>query len=116
MILGIVLGMLGRFVKAVAIAALTPILEKNVFKTVAAGSPVVVSMSRLIAVAFAVVMLREFWLGGINGWPDAMLGITTVLALPLMKALEAANQDEVLEVARALLARLPSELDNHRKF
>jgi hypothetical protein len=101
----IVLPYLLRALKSLGTTALTPVLEKNVVKTLGHASPIVVSMSRLIAMAFAAVMLREFWRSGINGWPDATLGIATVLALPLMSNLERANPDEVLAVTRLLLAR-----------
>ena len=104
-----------------SVTALTPVLEKNVVKTIGHDSPLVVSMSRLIAMAFAAVMLREFWRSGIDGWPDAALGIATVLALPVMSNLERANPDEVLAVTRLMLSRLganqraePSKFDDHR--
>jgi hypothetical protein len=98
-----------RSARSISAAALTPVLEKNVARTRALPSPIVVSMSRLIAVAFAVVMLHEFWRKGIDGWPDATLGIATVLALPLMKALETADPGELLAVTRMLLVRLGGE-------
>lgn len=106
------------FVKSIGTAAITPVLEKNIGKTLSMSSPLVVSMSRLIVMAFAVVMLREFWATGIDGWPDATLGIATVLALPVMNAIERAKPDDVLAVTRMLLARMrapePSKFDDHR--
>jgi hypothetical protein len=111
----IIVSFLLRAVKSAGTAAITPVLEKNIVKTAAMDSSLVVSMSRVIAMAFAVVLLRDFWLHGLNGWPDAALGITTVLAVPLMNAIQRANPDEVLAVTRLLLARVePSKFDDHR--
>ena len=116
----ILLSFLGNIVKSVGATVLTPVLEKNVVKTLAMDSKLVVSMSRLIVMAFAVVMLKEFWHSGINGWPDAALGIATVLALPIMSSLEHANPDEVLALTRVILAKFggasaePSKFDDHR--
>ena len=104
------LSFLAQVVKTVGTTALTPVLEKNVVKTLAMDSKLVVSMSRVIVMAFAVVMLKEFWRSGINGWPDAALGIATVLALPIMSSLEHANPDEVLALTRVILAKF----DDHR--
>lgn len=106
MIVRVLLSFLARVVKSVGVAAITPVLEKNIVKTLATNSPLVVSMSRLIAVAFAVVTLRQFWHTGIASWPDAALGIATVLALPVMNSLEHADPDQILAVTRLLLARL----------
>lgn len=118
MILKILLPYLTRAMKSVATTVLTPVLEKNAIKTLGVNSPLVVSMSRLIVLAFAAVTLREFWHNGINGWADAGLGIATVLALPVMSTLERASPDEVLAVTRLLLARFgtpePSKFDDHR--
>lgn len=105
-------------VKSLGAAALTPVLEKNIVKTLAMDSPLVVSMSRLIAMAFAAVMLREFWRTGIDGWPDATVGIATVLALPVMNALQRAKPEDIAALSRLLLTRLrgadPSKFDDHR--
>lgn len=95
-----------QVVTSVGKTAITPVLEKDGLRTLALDSTLVVSMSRLIVVAFAGVMLREFWHTGIDGWPDATLGIATVLALPLMNAMSRANPEEVLALMRILLARM----------
>jgi hypothetical protein len=104
--------------KAIGTTALTPVLEKNVVKTMAMDSTWVLSMSRLIAVAFAIVTLKEFWNVGIDGWPEATLGIAVVLALPIMNAIGRANPDEVVALTRVLIARMgttePNKLDDHR--
>ena len=113
----ILLSLLGRAVKVVGTTALTPVLEKNVVKTLATDSKLVVSMSRLIVLAFAAVTLKAFWHAGINGWPDATLGIAVVLALPLMSTLEHASPDEIIALTRLLVARVgaePSKYDDHR--
>jgi hypothetical protein len=121
MIFRILLSFITKVVKPVAVATISPVLEKNVVKTLATNSPLVVSMSRLIAFAFAAVMLRHLWMGGIGGWPEAALAIATVLAVPIMSSLEHANPDEILAVTRLLLAKFggagsaePSKLDDHR--
>lgn len=122
MIFRILLSFLGQVAKTVGTTALSPVLEKNVVKTLATDSKLVLSMSRLIVVAFAAVVLKEFWQSGIGGWPNVALGIATVLALPLMSSLEHANPDQVLALTRLLLTRLgqtpgtePSKLDDHRE-
>jgi peptidoglycan/LPS O-acetylase OafA/YrhL len=118
--------------RVIALSALTPLLEKNVMKTVALDLPVVFSMSRLIVLAFAAGMLRQLWRAGVAGWPEATLAIAIVLALPILSALEHATPAQVLELARALIDRLgvggvrqvasvydltrePSKYDDHRQ-
>ena len=116
-ILSILLPFLYKVVRGIGTTALTPVLEKSAVKTMAMDSPIVVSMSRLIAVGFAAVMLKHFWQSGINGWPDATLGIATVLALPVMNAIQRANPDEVVALTRVLVARMgsePNKFDDHR--
>ena len=117
--------------RVVVLAALTPLLEKNVLKTFALDVPVVFSMSRLIVLGFAVGMLRQLWRAGIAGWPEATLAMAIVLALPLLAALERARPVDVLALAKALVNRFgvggvrsvanlyraprePSKYDDHR--
>ena len=118
-------------IAGVLLAALTPLHEKNALKTVAVRAPMVLSMSRLIVLAFAVVVLRQLWRVGVAGWPDATLAVTVVLALPIVGALERVSPEQVTEVARALVGRLgvgevrpvgtafatrdPSKYDDHRQ-
>lgn len=115
----------------VLLAALSPLHEKNALKTVAVRAPMVLSMSRLIVLAFAVVTLRQLWRVGVAGWPDATLAVTVVLAIPIVGALERVSPEQVTEVARALVGRLgagegrrigsvyssqePSKYDDHRQ-
>lgn len=96
---------LGKLCRAIGIAALTPLLEKNVIKTLSLDVPVVFSMSRVIVFAFAVTVLRHIWCTGIAGWPDATLAIAIVLALPLLGALERVKPTDVVELAKTLIAR-----------
>jgi hypothetical protein len=114
---------------AVLMAVITPLLEKNPAKALAAsGSAFVFSMSRLIVLAFATAMLRQLWQTGVSGWPDATLSIAIVLALPLLGALDRVSPDQVVALGGALIGRFgigeagppslgsgePSRFDNHR--
>lgn len=118
-------------IRVVVIAALTPLLEKNVIKILALDAPVVFSMSRMIVLAFAAGMLRQIWHAGIAGWPDATLAIAIVLALPILGALERVRSEQIVELTRTLLSRFgvggvrsvrnayapdrqPSKFDDHR--
>jgi hypothetical protein len=94
-----------RTLHAVSLAALTPLLEKNVVKTLSLDVPVIFSMSRVIVLAFAVGMLRRIWQSGVAGWPEATLAITVVLALPILGALERAAPEHVVELTKALVGR-----------
>jgi hypothetical protein len=108
--------------RTILLALVTPLLEKNVVKTLAFDAPFVFSMSRVIVLAFAIGELRQMWRAGIAGWPEATLAIAIVLALPLLGALERARPAEVLELAKTLLSRFgvgdvsrePSKFDDHR--
>jgi hypothetical protein len=114
------------------LAVVTPLLEKNLVKTLSLDAPVVFSMSRVIVLAFAVGELRQIWRAGIAGWPEATLAIAIVLALPLLGALERARPAEVLDLAKTLISRFgvggvrpmasvyapqrePSKFDDHRE-
>ena len=118
-----------RALRAVALAALTPLLEKNVVKRLAVEAPVVFSMSRVIVLAFAAGILRQIWRAGVAGWPEATLSIAIVLAMPILGALERAKPAEVIALAKVLVGRLgtgggrrlrsvfaqePSKYDDHR--
>jgi hypothetical protein len=96
---------IGHHARTVALSLVTPLLEKNVLKTMMVDLPVVFSMSRLIVVGFAIAMIRQIWLAGISGWPDATLAVAVVLALPIVGALDRAKPQDVLTVANALVAR-----------
>jgi hypothetical protein len=107
--------------RSIALTILTPLLEKNVLKTITFDIPVVFSMSRVIVLAFAAAMIRQIWRTGIAGWPDATLAIAVVLALPIVGALDRAKPRDVLSVAKTLLGRFgvgsgtePSKFDDHR--
>lgn len=116
-------------VRAILLAIVTPLLEKNVTKTLSLDIPVVFSMSRVIVMAFAVAMLRQIWRAGIAGWPEATLSIAIVLALPCLGALERVQAPDVVDLLKALIARFgigaprwmasayaedPSKFDDHR--
>ena len=117
--------------RAVTLAAITPLLEKNAIKTVAVDVPLVFSMSRIVVLAFATGMVRQLWKAGIASWPEATLAMTIVLALPMLGALERAKPEQTLEVLKSLVGRFgigeqrralnlftresqdPSRYDNH---
>jgi hypothetical protein len=110
----------------------TPLVEKNPAKVLAARAPVVLSMARVVVLAFAVVVLRQVWLAGVAAWPDAMVSIAVVLALPVVGALERVRPADVLSLAKEFVGRLgtggvrevrsvyhaastePSKFDDHR--
>jgi hypothetical protein len=116
-------------VRAIGLAALTPLLEKNVIKTLSLDLPVVFSMGRIIVLVFAVAVIRQIWRAGIAGWPDATLAIAIVLAIPVFGALERVKPAEVVTLANTLINRFgvratrtlgsvysrePSKFDDHR--
>jgi peptidoglycan/LPS O-acetylase OafA/YrhL len=91
--------------RTIALAALTPLLEKNVTKTLALDVPAVFSMSRVIVLAFAIGMLRQIWRVGVAGWPEATLAIAVVLALPILGALDRAQPDQLIDFAKSVVGR-----------
>lgn len=92
-------------VRAALLALVTPLLEKNPVKTLAADTGVVFSMTRLIWLAFAIACLRQISAAGIAGWPEATLAIAIVLAPPLLSALERVEPKDVLSFGQVLLGR-----------
>ena len=91
--------------RALALAAITPLLEKNAIKTLAVDVPLVFSMSRIVVLAFATGMVRQLWKAGIASWPEATLAMTIVLALPMLGALERAKPEQTLDVLKSLVGR-----------
>lgn len=87
------------------LAVLTPLLEKNPVKALAADTTLVFSMTRLIWLAFAIACLRQISAAGVAGWPEATLAIAIVLAPPLLSALERVEPKDVLSFAQVLLGR-----------
>ena len=119
-----------RLWHAVVFAAVTPLLEKNVLKTLALDTPVVFSMSRVMVLAFGVALLRQIWTHAITGWPEATLAIAIVLATPILGALERVKPADVVEFAKTLVDRFgigdvpqasvkyevePHKFDDHRE-
>ena len=117
--------------RAIGLAIVTPLLEKNVVKTIGFDLPLVFSMSRVIVLGFAIAMLHQIWYAGIAGWPDATLAISIVLALPILAALEHVKPSEAVAFAKTLVNRFgvgevramatvygasaePSKYDDHR--
>jgi hypothetical protein len=116
-------------VRVVLLALVTPLLEKNPVKTLAADTALVFSMTRLIWLAFAIACLRQIGVAGIAAWPEATLSISIVLAPPLLSALERLEPRDVLSFGQVLLGRFglgearrltsvyaeePSKHDNHQ--
>lgn len=114
--------------RGLALAALTPLLEKNVAKTFAVDIPLVFSMGRVVVLAFCIGMLRHLWHASVIGWPDATLSMTVVLALPVFSALDRVTPERVVDLASGLFGRFgiggagsvaaqgqePSKFDDHR--
>ena len=99
----------GRVVRAVLLALVTPLLEKNPSKVMAFSRcyvPMVLSMARVIVLLFAVAMLRRVERVGLAGWPDAALCIAVVLALPLLNALDRVEPDRAIGLMRSLIRRI----------
>ncbi|HEY5061918.1 MAG TPA: hypothetical protein VII52_10310 [Gemmatimonadaceae bacterium] len=103
----------------------TPLAEKNPAKIIAQRAPLVLSMARVVVLAFAVAMLRQIWVRGVGAWPAATLSIAVVLALPILAALDRVKPGEVVTLARSLIGRFgigavetaptePSKFDDHR--
>ena len=121
-----------RYARILVLALLTPLFEKNPSKTMTFSRchvPMVLSMARLIVLAFAVAMLQLIGRAGIAGWPDSTLCIAIVLALPLLSALERVRPEHTIALFRALAQRFgvgavrtirsiyptePSKYDDHR--
>ena len=96
---------LRRAISAALLALVTPLLEKNPVKTLAADTALVFSMTRLIWLAFAIACLQQIKAAGIAGWPEATLAIAIVLAPPLLSALERVEPRDVLAFGQVLLGR-----------
>lgn len=113
-----------RWLRAVVLALLTPMLEKNPSKQRVSRChvAVVLSMSRVVVILFAAMMLRQIYLAGVAGWPEATLCIAVVLAIPLLSALERIRPEQTVELMKALFRRFgegavrrePSKYDDHR--
>ena len=94
-----------RGLRGVSLVLITPLLEKNVLKTLALDAPVVLSMSRLVVLVFAIAMTRQLWRAGIAGWPEATVAITVVLALPVLGALDRVPPEQVVDLTKTLVGR-----------
>src|SRR5436190_13884065 len=92
-------------VRTALLALVTPLLEKNPVKTLAADTALVFSMTRLIWLAFAIACLRQIGAAGVAGWPEATLAIAIVLAPPILSALERVEARDVLAFGQVLLGR-----------
>jgi hypothetical protein len=97
-----------RYARIIVLALLTPLFEKNPSKTMTFSRchvPMVLSMARLIVLAFAAAMLHQIDRAGVAGWPDATLSISIVLALPLLAALERVRPEHTIALFKALARR-----------
>ena len=114
-----------RYARVFFLALLTPLFEKNPSKMQTLSRcrvPMVLSMARIIVLLFAAVMMRQIWVTGIAGWPEATLTIAIVLALPLLSALERVNAQDVLAFSQTITGRFgigavrtePNKFDDHR--
>ena len=121
-----------RLARAIVLALITPLLEKNPSKTATFSLcyvPMVLSMARVIVLLFALAMLHQIRYAGVAGWPDATLSIAIVLAMPLLNALDRVSAQDTISLARALFRQFgsggarplgrvfgtePSKYDDHR--
>jgi len=110
----------------------TPLVEKNPAKVLAVRAPVVLSMARVVVLAFAAAMLHQVWQAGVAGWPESTLAIAIVLALPIVNALDRVSPSDMLALAQTVINRFgegavrvtgsiypvpsvdPSKYDDHR--
>lgn len=88
-----------------AMAVLSPFLEKNPQKLLAVRAPVVFSMTRIVICAFSVAMFRQMWAAGIAGWPEATLCLSLVFANHIAAALEKLPAREVIAFGREIVSR-----------
>jgi len=86
-------------------ALVSPFLEKNPQKVLAARVPVVFSITRIVIGAFALALFRQMWVAGIAGWPEATLCIALVFANHIASALEKLPAREVVEFGKAIIGR-----------
>lgn len=123
-------GRLKLALKSIGLVLGTPLAEKNPLKVVTvADVPVVLSMARLIIVAFAVVLIRYIALNGVVTWPVATLCIADILALPVVSRLEQLPPERAVELMQQVIGRFgvgavgpmplacagePSKFDDHR--
>ena len=97
-----------RYARMLLLALVTPLLEKKPSKTMTFSRcyiPMVLSMSRVIVLLFAMAMLRQVRLAGVAGWPEATLCIAIVLALPLLNALERVKPEQTIGLMKTLVRR-----------
>ena len=97
-----------KYARITLLALITPLLEKNPCKTKTISRcavPVVLSMARVIVLAFAVAMIRQVVRAGIAGWPEATLCIAIVIAIPLLSALERVKAEDVLAFSKSVVQR-----------
>jgi hypothetical protein len=98
-----------RMARALVLALVTPLLEKNPSKTATFSLcyvPMVLSMARVIVLLFALVMLEQVRRSGVSAWPTAALCIAIVWALPVLNALERVSAEDTIAVAKALFRRV----------
>ena len=133
MTMGRLLKSAGRWVRAVLLALVTPLFEKNPAKRQKFSRchvPVVLSMARVVVLLFALALLQQIEGVGVVGWPEATLCMAIVLALPLLTALERVKPEQAAELMKAVVEKAgtgvprsivslfpreePSKRDDHR--
>jgi hypothetical protein len=105
MSLSTVRGAFNRSVITALKVAFSFLAEKNQLKADCVDAPFVLSLTRL-TIASLVVSLNYRIIHTLNlGWPEGALGISLVLSLPILRALDSATTAQVLDVAKVLLSR-----------
>lgn len=100
----------GKRVRFVSLALLTPLLEKNPSKTRVSRChvPVVLSMTRVVVLLFALSLLDQVERAGVVGWPEATLCMAIVLALPMLNALERVKPEQAAGLMKAVVEKAGS--------
>lgn len=97
-----------KYARMILLALLTPLLEKNPSKRMSFSRcyvPMVLSMARVIVLAFAIAMIAQVVRAGVAGWPEATLCIAIVLAIPMLSALERVTPEKALAFGKSVASR-----------
>jgi hypothetical protein len=83
----------------------TRLVEKNPATVLAVCAPVVLSMARVVVLAFAAAMVHQVWQARVGGWPESTLATPIVLALLIVNALDPVSPSDIVAVAQVVIER-----------